>query len=136
MVDGVFFQHFKDSGIARVWRSCLHEWLKSGFAKRIVFLDRGRGPRVPGSDPFAASLAQRSAAADSLRLQRVCDEEEPCFRVDVLHDADRDAEPDAVYDLIPERMDSTCPTRFGTRSDSPSSTRSYACISENTAATC
>ena len=37
VVDGVFFQHFLTSGIARVWRCYLREWLKTGFAERVVF---------------------------------------------------------------------------------------------------
>jgi hypothetical protein len=44
VVDGVFFQHFLEGGIVRVWRSYLREWVKSGFAERVVFLDPALAP--------------------------------------------------------------------------------------------
>ena len=77
IVDGVFFQHNQKSGIARVWRALLQEWRASGFASRIVVLDRaGTAPRIPGiryrSIP---AWDQRRTGADAFAVQRVCDAE-------------------------------------------------------------
>lgn len=38
-IDGVFFQ-IGNSGIVRVWRSLLQEWVESSFAQHLVILDR------------------------------------------------------------------------------------------------
>jgi glycosyltransferase involved in cell wall biosynthesis len=107
VVDGVFFQHFMQGGIARVWRSYLQEWLKSGFASRIVFLDRGGvGPRFPGLETRSLPpwIAQRTAE-DSLRLQRVCDDEHAALFVSTYYTTPIET-PSLmlVHDLIPERL--------------------------------
>jgi glycosyltransferase involved in cell wall biosynthesis/GT2 family glycosyltransferase len=78
VVDGVFFQHNQRSGIARVWRNLLREWSQSGFAQRIVVLDRaGTAPRLPGiryrSIP---AWSEHATGADAFLLQRMCDEHE------------------------------------------------------------
>ena len=98
VVDGVFFQHFQDTGIARVWRSYLRAWVESGFARRVVFLDRGGvGPRVPGlptrSVPRVAerSVSGRLAPA-AAHLRRGGS---GALRLDLLHDAHRHSEPHA-----------------------------------------
>jgi glycosyltransferase involved in cell wall biosynthesis len=136
VVDGVFFQHFLKSGIARVWQSYLREWLKTGFAERVVFLDRGgAGPRLPGL-PTRTIPAWRGdlTAEDSLRLQRICDEERAALFVSSYYTTPI-ATPSVmlVYDLIPERLglDMSDPVwdekRFAIEHAS-----AYACISENT----
>jgi len=76
IVDGVFFQLYK-TGIARVWRSLLEEWVESGFAKHIVVLDRAR------TAPSVAGIKYREVPAydydntdgDRVMLQQVCNEE-------------------------------------------------------------
>lgn len=48
--DAVFFQYYQ-TGIARLWRSILEEWVKSGFINEICILDRkGTAPRIPGAN--------------------------------------------------------------------------------------
>ena len=136
VVDGVFFQHGMNSGIARVWRSFLHEWLKTGFAERVVFLERGgAGPRLPGL-PTRSIPAWRSdlTAHDSLRLQRICEEESAALFVSSYYTTPIGTPTlMLVYDLIPERLglDTTDPVwdekRFGIEHAS-----AYACISEST----
>ncbi len=136
VVDGVFFQHFMNSGIARVWRSYLQEWLKSGFARRIVFLDRGgAGPRLPGLDTRSVPpwIAQRTAE-DSLRLQRVCDEEHAALFVSTYYTTPIET-PSLmlVYDLIPERLGVELSDRvWEEKRLAIEHADSYACISENT----
>ncbi|WP_309225551.1 glycosyltransferase [Sphaerospermopsis sp. LEGE 08334] len=76
IVDGVFFQLYK-TGIARVWQSILQEWVKSGFAKHIVLLDRA------GTSPDIAGIWYRTihpydynnTEADKQMLQQICKEE-------------------------------------------------------------
>ncbi len=75
LVDGVFFQ-ISDSGIARVWRSLFQEWVKTGFAKNLILLDRdGTAPQIPGIN---SQLIHRyewdRAAEDSFQLQEICDQ--------------------------------------------------------------
>jgi glycosyltransferase involved in cell wall biosynthesis len=136
VVDGVFFQRFLNSGIARVWRSYLREWLKTGFAERLVFLDRG------GAGPRLAGLPTRSiprwhgdrSAEDSLRLQRICDEEGAALFVSTYYTTPIGTPTlMLVYDLIPERL--------GLHMSKPvwkekrlaiEHASAYACISENT----
>jgi glycosyltransferase involved in cell wall biosynthesis len=136
VVDGVFFQHFLNSGIARVWRSYLREWVKTGFAERVVFLDRGgAGPRLPGL-PTRSIPPWRDylTAQDSFRLQRICDEERVALFVSTYYTTPI-ATPSAmlVYDLIPERLGLDMSDqvweekRFAIEHAS-----AYACISENT----
>ena len=107
VVDGVFFQYQLNSGIARVWRSLLQEWLKSGFARRVVFLDRGgAGPRLAGLPTRSIPVWDRDRpASDSLRLQQVCDEEEAALFVSTYYTTPI-ATPSLmlVYDMIPERL--------------------------------
>jgi predicted O-linked N-acetylglucosamine transferase (SPINDLY family) len=76
VVDGVFFQGHT-GGIARVWRSLLREWLKSGFAERILFLDRGEtAPQIPGMRYRAVPKHSYDGLDDDRALlQRICDEE-------------------------------------------------------------
>jgi len=75
VIDGVFFQMY-DTGIARVWRQLLEAWAADGFAEHLVFLDRGRGPRVTGVRVReVARFDYGRVEADRRMLQRVCDEE-------------------------------------------------------------
>ena len=136
VIDGVFFQHFQHTGIARVWRSYLHEWVKSGFAKRVVFLDRGgEGPRLPGLPTRSLPpWHSDSAAADSLLLQRVCDEEGAALFVSTYYTTPIGT-PSLmlVYDLIPERLglDMSDPV-WAEKRLAVEHASSYACISEST----
>jgi hypothetical protein len=136
VVDGVFFQHRLNTGIARVWRSYLQEWLESGFASRILFLDRsGAGPRLE-------RLPTRSippwdsgrTAEDSLLLQRVCDEAGAALFVSTYYTTPI-ATPSLmlVYDLIPERLglDMSDPS-WDEKRLAVEHASAYACISENT----
>lgn len=77
VVDGVVFQEPEESEMGRLWRRYLSEWVASGFAERVLFVDRGgAGPRLPGLPTRSVpAWSSEEAALDSLRLQRVCDEE-------------------------------------------------------------
>ena len=47
--DAVFFQYYQ-TGIARLWKSILEQWVKSGFIDQVCILDRnGTAPRIPGA---------------------------------------------------------------------------------------
>jgi glycosyltransferase involved in cell wall biosynthesis len=136
VVDGVFFQHFMRSGITRVWQSYLREWVKTGFAERVVFLDRGgAGPRLPGLPTRSIPpWREDGTAEDSLRLQRICDEEQAALFVSTYYTTPVGT-PSLmlVYDLIPERLglDMSDPVWAEKRS-AVEHASAYACISDNT----
>lgn len=136
VVDGVFFQHRRNTGIARVWQSLFREWLKSGFARRLVFVSRdGTGPRLPGLRTRSLPPCDPARMAeDSLRLQRICDEEGAALFVSTYYTTPV-ATPSLmlVYDLIPERLglDRSAPI-WDEKHLAVEHASSYACISENT----
>lgn len=76
LIDAVFFQYNR-SGIARVWHSLLVEWVRDGFANRLLVLDRqGTAPRIPGIAYRQIPAHSYTALdADRAMLQQVCDEE-------------------------------------------------------------
>ena len=136
VVDGVFFQHFPTTGIARVWRSVLREWLESGFAERILFLDRGgAGPRLPGLRTRSVpAWARDRAAEDSLMLQRVCEEEQAGLFVSTYYTFPVGT-PSAmlVYDMIPERLGLDMSEREGkSKRQTIEHAQRYVCISAST----
>ncbi len=73
VVDGVYWQYL-NSGIGRVWRDMLQEWVRSGLADHVVVLDRaGTAPRLAGVHYFTVARHDYgSTAADSLYLERIC----------------------------------------------------------------
>jgi glycosyltransferase involved in cell wall biosynthesis len=73
-IDGVFFQ-IANSGIARVWKTLLQEWVDSGFAKHVLVLDRdSTAPRIDGINSLLIHRYQEdNAAQDSFQLQEICD---------------------------------------------------------------
>lgn len=75
VIDGIFFQ-LTNTGIARVWRSLLEEWITSGFSRHIVLLDRGKtAPKLSGIRYRNIELYNyEKTGIDSQMLQFVCDE--------------------------------------------------------------
>ncbi len=136
IVDGVIFQLFQNTGIARVWRSLFEEWLNSGFARHVLLLDRGgAGPRLPALPTRSIPPWDLGATAeDSLLLQRVCDEEAAALFVSTYYTTPIGT-PSLmlVYDLIPERLglDMSDPI-WDEKRLAVEHASSYACISENT----
>jgi predicted O-linked N-acetylglucosamine transferase (SPINDLY family)/glycosyltransferase involved in cell wall biosynthesis len=114
IVDGVFFQDYA-TGIARVWRMLLAEWVKSGFADHVLLLDRdGTAPRIDGLR--TRKVARHSYGRldeDRAMLQAVCDEERATVFISTYFSAPS-ATPAVmlVYDMIPEvlQMDLTEPS--------------------------
>ena len=135
VVDGVYYQDL-DSGIGRVWRSLFEQWLQSGFAKRILFLERaGHGPRLPGLPTRSLPRwTPEHAAEDSLRLQRICDDVDAALFVSTYYTTPVDT-PSAmvVYDMIPERLnlDMSDPV-WDWKRQAIEHASSYLCISEST----
>ncbi|HLO85227.1 MAG TPA: glycosyltransferase [Nostocaceae cyanobacterium] len=76
IIDGVFFQLYQ-TGIARVWKSLLEEWVSNGFAKHIVVLDRaGTAPKIPGIRYQSIEhYDYNNTDADKQMLQQICDAE-------------------------------------------------------------
>jgi glycosyltransferase involved in cell wall biosynthesis len=76
VIDAVFFQLYQ-TGIARVWRSLLREWVETDFGKRLVVLDRGgTAPRFDGLRYIdVPRYDYADTDVDRAMLQRVCDAE-------------------------------------------------------------
>ncbi|WP_231866929.1 MULTISPECIES: FkbM family methyltransferase [unclassified Anabaena] len=75
IIDAVFFQLYQ-TGIARVWRSLLQQWAKTGFANHILVLDRGNtAPKFNGiCYRTIPPYDYNNAEADKQMLQQICDE--------------------------------------------------------------
>jgi glycosyltransferase involved in cell wall biosynthesis/predicted O-methyltransferase YrrM len=76
VVDAVFFQMYQ-TGIARVWREILRQWVKDGFEAHVLVLDRaGTAPKIEGlCYRTIGAYDYERTDADRRMLQKVCDEE-------------------------------------------------------------
>jgi glycosyltransferase involved in cell wall biosynthesis/SAM-dependent methyltransferase len=105
LIDGVFFQ-MHQTGIARVWRSLLEVWVNNGFAKHIVFLDRG-GNTAPQVDGIRyrniRPYKYNNTDEDRAILQQICDEEEADVFISTYYTTPITT-PSVfmAYDMIPE----------------------------------
>ncbi|MBD2124668.1 glycosyltransferase family 1 protein [Trichocoleus sp. FACHB-262] len=106
VVDGVFFQLYK-TGIARVWRTLLEEWVETGFAQHIVFLDRARSaPIISGINyRLIPSYDYNAAESDREMLQEICEEENADLFISTYYTTPLET-PSVfmAYDMIPEVM--------------------------------
>jgi glycosyltransferase involved in cell wall biosynthesis/Flp pilus assembly protein TadD len=135
-LDGVFFQDF-GTGISRVWQSLMQEWVASGFAERIVLLDReGTAPPLAG---VRRRVVPRHAYArledDRAMLQRVCDEEGATVFASTYYSSPLHT-PSVMtaYDMIPEVFGSDLGIPMWREKDACiRQARSYVAISESTA---
>ena len=104
VLDGVFFQDYA-TGIARVWRTLLHEWRKSGFADNVLLLDRdGTAPSMPGLRVRTVPRHSYDRLdEDRAMLQAVCDEERATVFTSTYYTTPT-ATPVVMmaYDMIPE----------------------------------
>lgn len=73
VVDGIYWQHLS-SGIGRVWKNLLEQWVASGFAENVIVLDRaGTAPRIDGIHYWSVPAHDYAAVgADSLMLEETC----------------------------------------------------------------
>jgi len=136
IVDGVFFQLYK-TGIARVWKSLLEEWVNNGFAKHIVVLDRaGTAPKIPGIRyRLLPAYDYNNTDADRQILQQVCDEEAADLFISSYYTTPTTT-PSVfmAYDMIPEVMgwDMNNPM-WQVKHQGIQNASAYLAISENTA---
>ena len=74
-IDGVFFQMY-NTGIARVWKSLLEEWVNTEFGKHLVVLDRvGSAPKIEGISYYQIpAYDYNNIDADREMLQQVCND--------------------------------------------------------------
>jgi predicted O-linked N-acetylglucosamine transferase (SPINDLY family)/glycosyltransferase involved in cell wall biosynthesis len=103
-VDGVFFQSH-NTGIARLWRTILQEWVKSGFAANVVLLDReGTAPDIAGVTRLAVPKHDYARLDDDrAMLQRACDETGAQAFISTYYSAPLTTPTVMmVYDMIPE----------------------------------
>ena len=106
LFDGVFFQLFQ-TGIARVWRSLLTEWVNTELGQHIVILDRGQtAPQIPGLryrtiPPFS----YQNLEGDRQLLQQICDEENADLLISTYYTTPLTTPTVFMgYDMIPEVM--------------------------------
>jgi glycosyltransferase involved in cell wall biosynthesis len=104
VIDGVFFQ-IANSGIARVWKSLLEEWVKTGFAQHLIVLDRdGTAPRIPGIRYRPVpKFSYDNTGADAEMVQAVCDEKQADLFISTYYTTPLTT-PSVfmAYDMIPE----------------------------------
>lgn len=136
VLDGVFFQDF-NTGISRVWQSLLQEWVASGFAERIVLLDRqDTAPRIPGvRRRVVPRHAYDRLDEDRAMLQRVCEEEKSTVFASTYYSSPLHT-PSVMtaYDMIPEVFGSDLRIPMWREKDACiRQARRYVAISENTA---
>jgi glycosyltransferase involved in cell wall biosynthesis/precorrin-6B methylase 2 len=107
VVDGVFFQRY-NTGIARVWMSLFQAWVKSGFARHLLVLDRaGTAPKIPGIRYRTIPLHDYdNLSGDRALLQAICDEENADLFVSTYYSFPLST-PSIVliHDMIPEIFD-------------------------------
>ncbi len=104
IVDGVFFQDYA-TGIARVWRSLLEEWKKSGFSENVLLLDRdGTAPKISGLRTRRVPRhAYGRLVEDQAMLQSVCDDERATVFISTYYSTPLTTlVAMMVYDMIPE----------------------------------
>ncbi|MTJ47266.1 glycosyltransferase [Dolichospermum sp. UHCC 0259] len=106
LIDGVFFQLLK-TGIARVWKSLLEQWVNTEFANHIVVLDRANtAPKINGIRYRAISpYSYNNTESDRQMLQQICDEEGAELFISTYYTTPIDT-PSVfmAYDMIPEVM--------------------------------
>ena len=136
VIDGCAFQE-PHSGIARVWGSILEEWALSGFASRVLVVDRGGlAPRHPGlAYERAPLLVAHDLAAERTMLQSICDRAGARVFVSTLYSHPHST-PSLlfVHDLIPEvlRWDLAAPM-WREKRNAIRRASAFACNSQNTA---
>ncbi|PSB03431.1 FkbM family methyltransferase [Merismopedia glauca] len=136
VVDGVFFQLY-NTGIARVWKSLLAEWVKTGFANHVVVLDRNNtAPKIPGIwYRTIPAYSYDDTESDRQMLQQVCDEEGASLFISTYYTTPLTT-PSVfmAYDMIPEVMkwDLNHPM-WREKHHAIQHASSYISISENTA---
>jgi glycosyltransferase involved in cell wall biosynthesis len=134
IVDGVFFQFRRRTGIARVWQSILQRMAHDRHLE-IALLDRGGCPPLDGIEvvPFP-SYTSSNTAADSFLIDELCHE----LRADVFTSTYYTTPVSVpavlvVYDMIPEIVGFDLSARAWQEKQIAISFASYyACISENT----
>ncbi|GAB4188540.1 MAG: hypothetical protein Fur006_29040 [Coleofasciculaceae cyanobacterium] len=136
IIDGVFFQLFQ-TGIARVWKSLLEEWVTTNFSKHIIVVDRGgTAPKIPGIQYRPCLLYDvNDVESDRIILQQVCDEENADLFISTYYTTPVST-PSAfmAYDMIPENLgwDTEHPNWRG-KHHAIQYASAYTAISENTA---
>ncbi|MDM3859421.1 MAG: glycosyltransferase [Aphanizomenon gracile PMC644.10] len=104
IVDAVFFQLYQ-TGIARVWRSLLEQWVNTEFADHIVVLDRDNtAPKINGIRyRTIPRYDYNNTEADKQMLQQICNEEEAGLFISTYYTTPIET-PSVfmAYDMIPE----------------------------------
>lgn len=136
IIDGVFFQLYK-TGIARVWRSLLEEWLEDSFSKYLVILDRaGTAPKISGIRyRLVPAYDYNNTDSDRAMLQQVCDEEGADLFISTYYTTPIST-PSVfmAYDMIPEVVGADLNTqRWREKHHGIQHASAYVAISENTA---
>nr|WP_290226459.1 glycosyltransferase family 1 protein [Trichocoleus desertorum] len=136
IIDGVFFQLYK-SGIARVWRSLLEEWVNTGFAKHLLLLDRAKtAPMIPGVKyRLIPPYDYNDIESDCQILQEICDEEQANLFISTYYTHPLSTTSVLmVHDMIPEVVGTNLDQPiWQAKHDSIHHASAYLAVSENTA---
>lgn len=139
LIDGVFFQYY-NTGIARVWKSLLQEWVKSGFSQHLLVLDRGgSAPKIPGIRYRTIPLHNyNNLEKDRALLQDICDREGIDVFISTYYSIPLST-PSALllYDMIPEVLGANLQEpMWQEKQEAIQYASTYLAISENTARDC
>jgi glycosyltransferase involved in cell wall biosynthesis len=106
IIDGIFFQ-LNNTGIGRVWKSLLKEWVSTGFNKHILFLDRmGTAPKIEGIRYLKVPAYQFDQPLASRELnERICREQGASLFISTYYTIPLSTPSIFMaYDMIPENM--------------------------------
>lgn len=136
IIDGVFFQIYR-TGIARVWKSLLEEWVKDGFSNHILVLDRaGTASKISGINyRQIQAYNYHNISLDRELLQQICDQEEADLFISTYYTTPIST-PSVfmAYDMIPEVLGwDLSELRWQEKHLAIRHACSYITISENTA---
>ncbi|MFM6080473.1 MAG: FkbM family methyltransferase, partial [Dolichospermum sp.] len=104
LIDGVFFQLYQ-TGIARVWKSLLEQWVNSEFVHHILVLDRDNtAPKINGIRyRTIPRYDYNNTEADKQMLQQICNQEAAELFISTYYTTPIET-PSVfmAYDMIPE----------------------------------
>ncbi len=106
VVDGVFFQLYS-TGIARVWKSLLEEWVNTEFGTHLVVLDRaGTAPKVEGISYYQIpAYDYNKTDTDRQMLQQTCNDLKADLFISTYYTTPLETPSVFMgYDMIPEML--------------------------------
>gem|GEM_PF-3342703 len=136
VVDAVFFQIAR-TGIARVWLALLQEWVKTGFSKKVIVLNRaGTAPLIEGIRYIDVPAYDYSKSEeDRWLIQEICDRENAQVFISTYYTTPVSTPfVFMAHDMIPEIIGCNLQDRmWQEKAYAARHASAYICVSNNTA---